>query len=192
MSRLHRGGRHEGAAICSWPAVPLPLSAGTSNVEQMQPCFVKLANHAGILFLFVQGLFSLSSDLSHLRDLWTDEHLIAAAVRQQCAVEQGCFLLWLAWLPAHSRPTARYLTLACLACPPILAPQPDRGHSLSLSPKRLLQGDAQLEVEQRGSTAEGFGKGHRIPLSFGEALRRMAAGDASLYLTTQVGDVGEV
>ena len=42
-------------------------------------------------------------------------------------------------------------------------------------------------MEQRRSAGEGFGKGHRVPLSFGETLRRMAAGDASLYLTTQVG-----
>lgn len=45
-------------------------------------------------------------------------------------------------------------------------------------------------MEQRRRAGEGFGKGHRIPLRFGEALRRMAAGDASLYLTTQVGGGG--
>lgn len=50
-----------------------------------------------------------------------------------------------------------------------------------------VQGEAELEVEQRRSAGEGFGKGHRIPLAFGEALRRMAGGDASLYITTQVG-----
>lgn len=78
----------------------------------------------------------------------------------------------------------------CLAARPFGPTAPSRDLPVVLT--RLLQGDAQLEVEQRGSTAEGFGKGHRIPLSFGEALRRMAAGDASLYLTTQVGGMGEV
>jgi hypothetical protein len=73
------------------------------------------------------GLFPISDDLAHLRGLWTDKHLTAAA------------------------------------------------------------GGAQLEVEQQRAVGEGFGKGHRIPLAFGEVLRRMAAGDASLYLTTQVG-----
>ncbi|PRW60895.1 ion channel [Chlorella sorokiniana] len=71
------------------------------------------------------GLFPISDDLAHLRGLWTDKHLTAAA------------------------------------------------------------GGAQLEVEQQRAVGEGFGKGHRIPLAFGEVLRRMAAGDASLYLTTQ-------
>lgn len=43
-----------------------------------------------------------------------------------------------------------------------------------------------MEVERRGSAAEGFGKGDtRVPMTFGEVLRRAAAGDASLYLTTQ-------
>ncbi|KAL4437367.1 hypothetical protein ABPG75_004506 [Micractinium tetrahymenae] len=48
-------------------------------------------------------------------------------------------------------------------------------------------GEARVEMEQRGSAAEGFGKGPdmRVLLTFGEVLRRGAAGDASLYLTTQ-------
>lgn len=53
-----------------------------------------------------------------------------------------------------------------------------------------LQGVAQLQVEQRGSEAEGFGKGHKVPLPFGEMLRRMAGGDTSLYLTTQSVEMG--
>ncbi|KAL4429824.1 hypothetical protein ABPG77_010941 [Micractinium sp. CCAP 211/92] len=48
-------------------------------------------------------------------------------------------------------------------------------------------GDARVEVERRSSSADGFGKGAdtRVHMTFGEALRRAAAGDASLYLTTQ-------
>lgn len=57
-------------------------------------------------------------------------------------------------------------------------------------PHPLEQGAAQVQVEQRGSAGEGFGKGRKIELSFGEALRRMAGGDASLYLTTQHVAVG--
>lgn len=43
-----------------------------------------------------------------------------------------------------------------------------------------------LEVEERESQAEGYGKGTpKLRMSFGECLRRMASGDTSLYLTTQ-------
>lgn len=48
-----------------------------------------------------------------------------------------------------------------------------------------VQGDVVLEVEERKSTSEGFGKGRKVRMTFGECLRRMAAGDATLYLTTQ-------
>ena len=51
---------------------------------------------------------------------------------------------------------------------------------------RALQGSAVVEVEERTSAAEGYGKGTpKLRMSFAECLRRMGAGDTSLYLTTQ-------
>lgn len=110
----------------------------------------------------MQGLFPTSPDLAHLKDLWNDGYLTRVAVRSHGRSH-----------PCGTEPPRQWL---CICCP--LA---------SLLPLLVsaLQGMAQLEVEQRGSEAEGFGKGRRIPLRFGEAVARMARGDASLYLTTQ-------
>lgn len=110
----------------------------------------------------------MSPDLAHLPGLWTDAYLTAAAVRAR----------W-AWLGSEHQAGS----VCCLACSSLpashLPPAPmHRCHQ--------PQGGARVEVEQRGGGAgEGFGKGHKAALSFGEALRRMAAGDSSLYLTTQ-------
>ena len=62
---------------------------------------------------------------------------------------------------------------------------PHRGCFLTL---HTAQGGAAVEVEQRGSGTDGFGRGPdtHVPLPFGAVVRRCAAGDASLYLTTQV------
>jgi hypothetical protein len=46
-------------------------------------------------------------------------------------------------------------------------------------------GEAPLRVEKREGTNEGFGKGKKVPISFGEFLQRMDQGDDTLYLTTQ-------
>jgi hypothetical protein len=50
-----------------------------------------------------------------------------------------------------------------------------------------LQGDTVLQVEQRGSEGQAFGKGDasKATLTLAAALARMAAGDTSLYITTQ-------
>ena len=52
-------------------------------------------------------------------------------------------------------------------------------------PSAALQGSAQVQVEQRGSEREGFGKGRKVGMPFRQALQRLAGGDTNLYLTTQ-------
>jgi hypothetical protein len=62
------------------------------------------------------------------------------------------------------------------------------GTAAPQSPHRQLlsvQGASQLEVEERKSRAEGYGKGKKTSMSFAECLRRLADGDTTLYLTTQ-------
>lgn len=105
---------------------------------------------------YLQGLFPVTPDLAHLQGLWTDAYLTQTAVGG-CAAEGACL-----FLPRHAG-TNPFAAAAAAA----------------------MQGAAQVQVEQRGGAEEVFGKGRKIELSFGEALRRMGAGDASLYLTTQ-------
>ncbi|GAB4814761.1 hypothetical protein N2152v2_001807 [Parachlorella kessleri] len=52
-------------------------------------------------------------------------------------------------------------------------------------------GNAKLEVEERHSEEDGYGKGRKTRMTFGECLRRLAAGDSTLYLTTQQVAIGE-
>ena len=54
-------------------------------------------------------------------------------------------------------------------------------------PLRLpqLQGAARVSVEQRATATEGFGQGRKVQMSFGEFVRRVAAGEELLYLSTQ-------
>ncbi len=46
------------------------------------------------------------------------------------------------------------------------------------------QGDAVVDVEQR-SGQQGFGRGTKTSMTFREFVKRAAAGDASVYLSTQ-------
>ena len=110
----------------------------------------------------------MSPDLAHLQGLWTDAYLTHKAVRRQ-RLGAGESMAPLQ--------TARRRACAAPPAEPRLPTAPPR--------PSLPQGSAELRVEQRGG-GEGFGKGHKVALPFGEALARMAAGDASLYLTTQV------
>lgn len=49
----------------------------------------------------------------------------------------------------------------------------------------MWQGDALVEVEHRGGSKGRFGEGRRKQMRFGKFLERLAAGDDTLYLTTQ-------
>ncbi|KAK9821569.1 hypothetical protein WJX81_005489 [Elliptochloris bilobata] len=51
-------------------------------------------------------------------------------------------------------------------------------------------GAARVSVERRGVPSEGFGHGKKVQMAFGEFVRRAAAGDELLYLTTQQAAVG--
>ncbi len=211
-TRLLRHAARPASAAAAFGRVPVPTACSRSAP-------------LGICKPPLQGLFAaLSSDLAHLPALWTDEHLLAAAVSgsstagasllQQCLTKPGvgcrsrgqakcgycnvpgviqvlsmtfalsstafrmrCGLCWHAEHTGMGR-----LRLHGKAVAEICSPRP--------SPERATltsQGDARVEVERRSSSADGFGKGAdtRVHMTFGEALRRAAAGDASLYLTTQ-------
>ena len=47
------------------------------------------------------------------------------------------------------------------------------------------QGSAEVLVEQRGGQTEGFGKGRKIHMSFGQLVDQLHIGSTLLYLTTQ-------
>ncbi|KAF8072806.1 jmj4 [Scenedesmus sp. PABB004] len=51
-------------------------------------------------------------------------------------------------------------------------------------------GDARVMVERRGSAAEAFGQGVKVPMLFGDLVRALQAGDTGLYLSTQEVGVG--
>lgn len=48
-----------------------------------------------------------------------------------------------------------------------------------------MQGGADVSVERRGGPAEGYGRGDKVRMPFGDFVRRAAAGDERLYLTAQ-------
>ena len=78
-------------------------------------------------------------------------------------------------------PAAHAASADACRCPPPSA----AAHRLPSAAFLGLQGSARVQVEQRGSEGEGFGKGRKVAMSFRQALQRMAGGDTSLYLTTQ-------
>ena len=49
----------------------------------------------------------------------------------------------------------------------------------------LCQGSAEVLVEQRGSVKEGFGKGRKVHMTFGQLVDELCQSSDSLYLTTQ-------
>jgi hypothetical protein len=49
----------------------------------------------------------------------------------------------------------------------------------------VTQGNAMVEVEHREDSKRGYGKGQKMRMSFGNFLERLAAGDDTVYLTTQ-------
>lgn len=49
----------------------------------------------------------------------------------------------------------------------------------------LCQGSAEVLVEQRGGTKEGFGKGRKVHMTFGQLIEQLRQGSDALYLTTQ-------
>lgn len=49
----------------------------------------------------------------------------------------------------------------------------------------VSQGKAIVQVESRDDNNDTFGRGRRSPIPFGEVVRRLAAGDTTLYLTSQ-------
>lgn len=205
------------------PARPASAAAAFGRVPVPTAC--SRSAPLGICKPPLQGLFAaLSSDLAHLPALWTDEHLLAAAVSgsstggasllQQCLTKPGvgcrsrgqakcgycnvpgvfqvlsmtfalsstafrmrCGLCWHAEHTGMGRLRLHGKAVAEICFP---RPSPERATLTS-------QGDARVEVERRSSSADGFGKGAdtRVHMTFGQALRRAAAGDASLYLTTQ-------
>lgn len=49
----------------------------------------------------------------------------------------------------------------------------------------LCQGSAEVLVEQRGGVKEGFGKGRKVHMTFGQLIEQLRQSSDSLYLTTQ-------
>lgn len=49
----------------------------------------------------------------------------------------------------------------------------------------FAQGDQTVQIEYRAGGKDGYGKGQRKPMRFGDFLDRLDAGDDKLYLTTQ-------
>jgi hypothetical protein len=50
---------------------------------------------------------------------------------------------------------------------------------------RRAAGGCRVRVELRGSSAESFGRGNRVEMSFAELLQKIERGDTSHYMTTQ-------
>ena len=48
-----------------------------------------------------------------------------------------------------------------------------------------MQSRAKLLIEQRAASTDSFGKGKKVPMSFGDFCKRLQEGDDSLYLSSQ-------
>jgi hypothetical protein len=49
----------------------------------------------------------------------------------------------------------------------------------------FAQGDRTVQIEYRAGSKDGYGKGQRKPMRFGDFVDLLDAGDDKLYLTTQ-------